>query len=189
MTIELFKYISAPNDDDFARVRNFKRANCNALIAHIESSSIDYVAKFNEGFNRHIPTFRPFTAHHGTSWHAPELSTLKKYKNELHTKYARNQTAVNYADLCAARSEYQYNVYLIEIKGNLNANPKRFSSYVNLRRKTLGKTSVFPCAMTLNKKCANGESEIAKLFADLSSTSFQRNSTTQMPKYMLALLH
>lgn len=76
-------------------------------------------------------------------------------------------------------------MYLTGIQSDLITNPKRFWSYVNFKRKTNG----FPCAMSPNEKCAKGESEIAELFAELFSTSFQLSSTAQMPDYSSAPLN
>lgn len=191
LTVETYDFHVRSNDD-ITCAFDFKRADYDALNAHIRSYNhaasndldleavIDtFYSMLHEGFSRHVPSFTARNSSH-PPWHTPELSRLKNRKTKLHKKYIKESTSANYNELCAARSEYassqsfHYNLYMTDIQDGMITNPKRFWNYVNLKRKTNG----YPCSMMLNGECASGDLEIAELFAEFFSSNFQRNSST-----------
>jgi len=114
-------------------------------------------------------------------WESPLLKKLKNAKNRLFKKYKRSGTLLSYAQYAEARYRYFkcnkdcYAAYLRRLKARIQADPKKFFDFVNVKRKSSG----FPSQFTLDDKSSTSDFITADLFADFFSSVYTNDSFDQ----------
>lgn len=170
---------------------NFRKANMSGLSQHLQSLNFEHITAapdvdisvelfynlVHDAFKKFVPYKKTRTNNH-PPWHNAHIAQLKNQKNKAHKNYIAHRTQSNYDLLTAARhnytvtQRYYYNIYIADIEAELISNPKRFWSYVNLKKKTSG----YPATMSLSSTTATGEADIAKLFAKFFQGNFSSHT-------------
>lgn len=175
------------------RSYNFKKANFDGinmqlaaydwnLILHnspcIDSAVDTFYDILYDCFNEYIPIKR----HSGNShppWYNKQILMLKNRKSKLHHKFKLTKTLQDYNLYSATRKKLNeapnlaFNLNTRTTETNLRNDPKKFWSYVNLKKKTSGFPSVMYRGLTKSSKTG----EICELFADF----FSQNYTIENP--------
>lgn len=170
-------------NSDFVSLNNyFDKINWSEFLSNcdVSESVVRFNGVLNAGFDKFVPK-KVIRCGYSEPWFNRELKNLVNRKSKASKLYKRSGNITDYEKYSTLRKEFKYlndflyNTYILKIEDEISSNPKRFFSFIDGKRKSVG----YPAVMSYKGDSVSGSNQICNAFVNFFGSVFEnaRNFT------------